>query len=375
MLKRLLLIGAVLGAGWLPATEGVSEMAIQLFGKEEAPKRVATGAVFIDGLYVKGPYEVSREGNVILINGRVASRFKVEAKAAAEAAAQAAAEAAAKAAAEKADAAASAEGAVSDEAGATIGSDPTPTLEDSGPAPAAKRPSAIEQRLAKRGAGGIEARLAAQRKAKNLQQQSAKGSFNTEASGGAPTALFEEADYTYTPPSRPEPKAVPYARPGARKSMTQRLADAKEADAKQEAKRVAAAKQPEADDAADEIATEAFDDLTEAEIDAYTKRFAQRRAVLEKILEGDNLLLLVSTGSSAQYKNRAMMWRFVSQLDALCAAPTASKLLDAWGRTLPRAYLQRIFDNRASNSDAMRTLILRVRRQAREAKERADNRI
>ena len=375
MRGMLLMCVAMLGAGVAAAaTEGVSEMAIQLFGQERAEKRVATGAVFIDGLYVKGPYSISREGNVILVNGRIASRFKVESESARQAAEKAAADAAA---AKEDPAAMGGDDVVSDEGGASVGSDPTPTLDD---APAAagnageKRPSAIEERLAKRGqGGGIAARLAAQQRAKNLGAQSAKGSFNTEPTGD-PEALFEEADYTYTPPSRPEPKAVPYVRPGAQKTMTQRLADAKEAEAKQEAKRVAQDETPAADEG-DEIATESFDDLTEAEIDAYTKRFAKRRADLEKILENDCLLLLSSQTSGAQYKNRSVMWRFVLQLDKLCAAPTAAKLIAQWRTTLPAAYLQRIFDNRTANGEAMKTLILRVRREAKALQERSRNRI
>ena len=72
MLKRMLMVAALMGAGLAAAAEEVSDMAIQLFGKEESGKRVETGALFIDGLYIKGPYEVTRQGNVIFINGRVA---------------------------------------------------------------------------------------------------------------------------------------------------------------------------------------------------------------------------------------------------------------------------------------------------------------
>ena len=146
MRGMLLMCVAMLGAGVAAAaTEGVSEMAIQLFGQERAEKRVATGAVFIDGLYVKGPYSISREGNVILVNGRIASRFKVESESARQAAEKAAADAAA---AKEDPAAMGGDDVVSDEDGASVGSDPTPTLDD---APAAaggsgeKRPSAIEE--------------------------------------------------------------------------------------------------------------------------------------------------------------------------------------------------------------------------------------
>ena len=57
------------------------------------------------------------------------------------------------------------------------------------------------------------------------------------------------------------------------------------------------------------------------------------------------------------------------------AAPTAAKLIAQWRTTLPAAYLQRIFDNRTANGEAMKTLILRVRREAKALQERSRNRI
>ena len=174
MVKQLLLGLALCGAMVLSATEGVSDMAVQLFGKEAATKRVDKGVVFIDGLYVKAPYSVTREGNVILINGQIASRFKVES---AVAGAMATAREAAK------NDPAMQGGEISEEAGATIGSDDTPTLESTSKgtkAPAGKKPSALDAKIAKQYANGtgLEAKIAAQKKAKELKEASAKGSFN-----------------------------------------------------------------------------------------------------------------------------------------------------------------------------------------------------
>jgi len=69
------------------------------------------------------------------------------------------------------------------------------------------------------------------------------------------------------------------------------------------------------------------------------------------------------------------MWRFIQSLESLLKASSASNLQSQWGRTLPRAYLQLIYDNRDSNTREMKTIILRVTREAKEAKERANSRI
>lgn len=373
MLKQLLCSLALMGASAVFATEGVSEMAEQLFGKEEAGKRVSEGVVFIDGQFVRGPYSVTREGNVILVNGRIASRFKVEA-------------AAAKAAAAAGDghsASGSESDVVSEEEGEAIGSEPAPTLDD---APAAKgaaapKTSAIDAKLAKqKGGGSIEERLAAKKRSKDLKAASATGSFNSEASGADPMALFEEADYTYTPPSKPEPPAVPYVRPAAQKPMAERMAEARKKDAAATQKAMTVkADEPAAEEGDDEggdlIAVESFDDLTEEEIDAYTKKFTARRAEIEKTLAADGLVCLSSATSGMKSVKRTTAWRFVLQYEELCAAKDASKLQGKWGTTLPRGYLQKMYDNRTENLKNMKTLTSRIKRSDKAAKERAKNRL
>lgn len=378
MLKRMLLGIALVVALGAWAADGASDMAVKLFGKEDASKRVSTGAVFIDGLFIKGPYSVTREGNVILVNGRVASRFKVEsaaekAKAAADAAARA--KAATDAAAAKQDPAASG-GDVSDTAGAVIGSDATPTLPKGYASSESKGPSKFDEALSKRNAGGagLDARLAAKKKAKELAEKSATGSFNSSATPQDPMALFEEADYTYTPPSKPEPKAVPFIRPASKASLKERLAVAtRPAEEKKPATPTASTPRADAED--DSLATESFEGLTDAEITEYTKRFSTRRATIEKLLDGDGLVLLASGTSAAKVEKRPVMWRFIQSLESLLKASSASNLQSQWGRTLPRAYLQLIYDNRDSNTREMKTIILRVTREAKEAKERANSRI
>jgi diadenosine tetraphosphate (Ap4A) HIT family hydrolase len=375
MLKRMLLCLALAGATSVFATEGVSEMAVQLFGKEEAGKRVTDGAVFIDGQFVRAPYSVTREGNVILVNGRIASRFKVEAKAAA-----AAAEKAASVGVSEHNAAGGGDGYVSEEEGADIGSDATPTLED---APAAekkapKQTSTIDAKLAKKGPSGIDAKLAAKQKAKNMKQATATGTFNTDATPKDPMALFEEADYTYTPPSKPEAPAVPYVRPAAQKPMAERMAEARKKDATAQQKAMAVAKEEPAAEGDDEestdvVAVEDFDDLTEEEIAAYTKKFTERRAQIEKALAADGMVLLSSGTSGIKSIKRATAWRFIPQYEELCKAKDASKLQSKWGTTIPRTYLQKMFDNATENVTNMKTLVSRVNREAKKAQQRKKN--
>ena len=375
MLKRVVLSFALMCAASAFATEGVSDVATQLFGSEEAGKRVSDGAVFIDGEFIRGPYSVTREGNVILVNGRIASRFKVEARAAQEAAARAAATTADPGIGENGN-----EDRVSDEEGATIGSEPTPELDDvPAKAPAAAKTSAIDAKLAKSGKGkSIDERLAAKKKAKNLKAESSGGTFNKEPSGGDPMALFEEADYTYTPPSKPEPKAVPYVRPAAQKPMAERMAEARKKDAEAAKKAMAVAEaepEPEEEEGSDLVAVEDFSELTEEEIEAYIKKFTARRAQIEKTLAGDGMVFLTSASSGMKDVKRTIMWRFVQQLEDLCAANNAAKLQGKWGKELPRGYLQRIYDNRADNIKNMKTLILRVKREEKAAKAKQKNRL
>lgn len=377
MLKHFLFGLALMGAASGFATEGISGVAAQLFGTEEASKRVSDGVVFIDGEYVRGPYSVTREGNVILVNGRIASRFKVEARAAAEAAARAAVTAT-----DPGIGANGHEDRVSDDEGASIGSDDTPQLDDTPVKEATVKTSAIDAKLAKSGKGGsIDERLAAKQKAKNLKKESAAGTFNQVADAGDPMALFEEADYTYTPPSKPEPKAVPYVRPAAQKPIAERMAEARKKDAETAKKAMATAADAETEaeeevgEGEDLVAVEDFSELTEEEIDAYTKKFTERRAAIEKTLNADGMVLLSSASSGMKSVKRATMWRFVQQLEGLCGANNASKLQSKWGKELPRAYLQRIYDNRSENIKNMKTLILRVKREEKAAKQRQKNRI
>lgn len=375
MLKKLVLCSVLLGTSCAFATAGVSGEAVKLFGSEEAKERVAKGALFIDGVFVRGPYSVTREGNVILVNGRIANRFKAEAKA------------------DEPEPEPEPEIAETDSAGEDEipelddPADDMPSLDDSpAPAAAADKPSEIEKRLASRG-GGIEDRLAAKRKKQELKASSSSGSFNTSNSAYDPEALFEEADYTYTPPSKPEPKAVPYIRPEAQLSAKERAAKAKARDAEIMAR---ASAKDDADSGADAdvagsdnadtapavaAADESFDGLSEKEIAAYTKRFAARRTAIENALKVNGLVLLSSATDGVKAEKQPIMWRFMQDLPTLCEADSSEKLLAKWGKMLPRAYLQLIYENHDKNAANMKTLLLRIKRESKAAKQRSRNRL
>ena len=69
------------------------------------------------------------------------------------------------------------------------------------------------------------------------------------------------------------------------------------------------------------------------------------------------------------------MCRFVTQLGGLCQAGNANKLISAWGKEIPRAYLQRIYNNRTANSTEMESLVRRAKDIIEAARKRSESRI
>lgn len=382
MLKKLLLCSVLMGATSVFATAGVSDEAVKIFGTAEAKERVAKGALFIDGEFIRAPYSVTREGNVILVNGKIASRFTVKARA--EETEPEVEETAAEETVEEETAPEESAEEVADSA------DEMPTLDESDFDTPAKttRTSTIEKKLAGK-SGGIEAKLAAKQKKKDLKKQS-QGTFNTGSSYN-PEALFEEADYTYTPPSKPEPKAVPYIRPESALSLKERAEKAKEKEAEIAAARTTKRDEADSTDVVDTVeetpdsgdtdiavaddTTETFGDLSDADVKRYTAAFDKRRALIEAALKRDYLVFLSSASSGMVQKPKNIMWNFVQTLPDLCDSGSSKKLMDKWSTVFPRTYLQRIYENREKNTTNMKILLLRVKREAKAAKERSRNRI
>ncbi len=304
---------------------GASDVAKNIFGSREAEKKnIEKGAIFIDGNFIPAPYTLKREGNLILVNDRVAARFLVDDK--------------------------------EDEA---EGED-SPELQDS--ATPARRQSARDAEQEKRlkaeefrkkgmKGGSLADKAKAREKAKAPKP---KAEFNREASSSGGNGLFEEADYTYTPPSKPEPKAVPYIRPAAKKSLKEIVA---ERDAIDAAKRV---------DTAALAADEAFKALDEEEVARYRKSLDARLAKIEEALQKDALVFFISTNMNMKLEGRKTMYKFVANFEK-DAKGKADAFVKEWP-DLPKAYLKRIHTNRSTNLKQMKTLIARVTRELKAAK-------
>lgn len=326
MIKRMALALAALVAVFslARAQDEVNPLAVSLFGETDGAK-VSTGVVFIDGLLIPAPYTVSQKGNVIFVNGKVASRFSVEHEE------------------------------------ETAASDDAPVLEDN-PAPSrsSASPSSASRSVAMPKAMSPAERRAAAAREKAKREIRPTGGFNTDPNPNAgATALFEEADYTYTPPKKPEPKAIPYVRPAA-VSGSDRIAKMKaveaEKRAKLEAARAAAAE-------AAERAVENFDSLTEDEIAAYKEQFTKRRDILEKALKSDNLIFLSSGVSSTALYPKAEMAQFMVAFYKAISKDDPKTM--AVNSKMKAAYLNDIWANRDKSKDALAPILKRIVAEAK----------
>lgn len=327
MIKRMALALAALVAVFslARAQDGVDPLAVSLFGETDGAK-VSTGVVFIDGLLIPAPYTVSQKGNVIFVNGKIASRFSVEHKE------------------------------------ETAASDDAPVLEDN-PAPSrsSASPSSASRSVAMPKAMSPAERRAAAAREKAKREIRPTGGFNTDPNPNAgATALFEEADYTYTPPKKPEPKAIPYVRPAA-VSGSDRIAKMKAVEAEKRAK-LEAARAAAAAEAA-ERAVENFDSLTEDEIAAYKEQFTKRRDVLEKALKADNLIFLSSGVSSTALYPKAEMAQFMVAFYKAISKDDPKTM--AVNSKMKAAYLNDIWANRDRSKDALAPILKRIVAEAK----------
>lgn len=324
MIKRTALLFAAVAAAFslVQAKEEVNPLALSLFGETEG-KAVETGAVFIDGLLIRAPYTVSQKGNVILINGTVASRFSVRHE---------------------------------EPETPPKKSDEAPELKD---APAPRRPAAAQNRgiaMPKAMSPAERRALAAKEKAKRELRPT--GSFNTDPNPNAgATALFEEADYTYTPPKKPEPKAIPYVRP-AQISASDRIAKMKAVEAEKRAKLEAARAARAAEEEAASRAVESFDNLTEEEIASYREQFVKRREILETALEKDSLIFLRSGISATALYPKAEMAQFMVAFYKAIAQDDP-KLMNV-NRKMKADYLSDVWANHDKSKAALAPILKRI---------------
>lgn len=304
---------------------GASDVAKSTFGNRAPGKEITKGAIFIDGLFMPAPYKLSREGNVILVNGKAAARFTID----------------------------------EDEEDEEEGDTPTlqededtPTRRQSARDSEEEKQNRAEELRRKNMRGGSLADKAKARE--RARAPKLKPEFNREASsteGG--NGLFEEADYTYTPPSKPEPKAVPYVRPAARKSLA-------EIDAERQAKAGGAAESSAEED-------EAFKALSKEEIARYKKALDSRIEKLEDALEKEALVLLSSNRIAMKIEGRATMYKFILNFEKDAKGKTAA-FVKEWPK-LPRSYLAHIHQKRSENLKRMKSLRARVIKEVKAAKD------
>lgn len=351
---------------------GASETAKLVLGKKEATKeRIDKGALFIDGLFIRGPYTVTREGNLILVNGKIAARLKIDAvedESADE------------------DAEATDEAVVAEEETESSETTEEDVAEVEMPNRTRTRAdieaAAKERTDAARKRSGQKSLLEKEAERKKAKIAKPKPAFNQEVVSTNPNALFEEADYTYTPPQRAEPKAVPYIRPAQKMSLKERLA-AEEAE--KAAKVAAEAEVAEVKDASNaETAPEVVEDqpseeeiaaaedavletLTEEEAARYIKALDARHKQIEVALQRDYLVFLSSSTVAWKASPKALMQRFILSLEK--DAGSAEKFAKAWN-TLPQSYLRRVYKYREENSTNTKTLRLRIQREQRAAKDK-----
>lgn len=377
---------ALLAAGWgatgLAASGPVTILpeAVTLFGEAEG-KPVKTGYVFIDGRFVRPPYKVGRKGNGIFINGMLFQKLTISATPVAAPeevnpeppkAAVAPAPAAAPS---KVKTAADALG-----IGDLIDSDDAPGAEggyvskEEAPSilPKAPEPKVAVAPASPLGRPAAPLQLSGQKKKKKYDAND----------------LFEEADYTFTPPKRPEPPAVPYVRPAAEKSMKERMEEAKERDAARAAAGgssalpVAVAEEEDdgtiPDDGAPEE-VESFEGFDEVRVANAQKSMDTLCRKYEALLKRGDLVYGGTTGGPVGYYNAKAALTFIRALPEwlkLTSSTDFEMAVQSKGHlTLDLTVVQQIFENRMVNSAPIVAVVKQMDREEAARKAARDNRI
>lgn len=373
----------MLGVPRVLVAETISPEAVKVFGERDG-QRVNNGIVFVDGLYIRAPYVVSRKGNGIVINGRyVAMKLPIAAEAPKPkpVVVKPVVKKTPKKVVKKGDSIIDELGVADllDDDGDNDDSDTdqdqevVPVEENIKPEPDDDVPTLDESVLPKAPspAGSAIERILANRKRSNYDL----------------TALFEEADYTYAPPKKPEPKAVPYIRPTALLSTKERLAQAKALDA---ARQAAATKaRASGDDAQENLPSVAIDVVEEENFDGLSpERIARAVKFLDdlcKHYEGrlaKNEILIFSGGASRatslNVSNQNRVKFFVTMKDAFDGQETSETFVKAMHAHFPYVsgdFLTKIFDQRSVNARLLRLLEARLSREERAKKAARDDRL
>jgi hypothetical protein len=343
-----------------------SDVATLVFGEAKASKKVEKGALFIDGAFVRAPYTVTRQGNVILVNGTVAARLKIEAAKKTPEVVEEAPEA-------PAEETPSTEIEAPEEVGDELPPPRTLTREEQDAA-------AKEKSDAMRKRSGYKSLKDKEEERKKAKIAKPKPAFNQEAAAADPEALFEEADYTYTPPSKAEPKAVPYVRPAATKSLKERMLedDAKKAAKKAEEMEAKASKNASKPSVAttksdDESAAvedpaaiekDAIESLEDEDTKRYLAELEKRHKQIEDALQKDQMVFLSSTSWAWKTFPKAEMQKFIVALERPGSWDKFSK---QW-KAFPQQYLRKIYDQIDENVKNTKMLRIRIQKEQRASK-------
>lgn len=371
----------------------ISPAAEATFGTRESDgKAINDGAVFVDGKFLRAPYTVTRKGNGLFINGTLVKKVSISAEdptakkgAAEERPASVEDELGfsdfvekpdpAPVAAQDAHGQAGSEGGyVSDKEGASIGGkkpvpSDVPTLDES-TAPKEKPKDVFQRRKEK-----------AEQKVYNE------------------TELFEEADYTFTPPKRPEPPAVKYIRPAT--TTLKERAEAQKAKEEEAAKKRAEAKgkgetlevpdegvagETVADtpDAGTPESTESFEGLSEERIERAKKVMDATCAKYERALRAGKMLLFMVADSWDKEASVKATESFLMEVpDILKDAADAKAFVAAVNAKFPVAeypyldanVLTQIYDNIAANRSSLGLVAAKLKREQKQREEARKRRL
>ncbi len=333
--------------------------AVTLFGEAEGTP-VKSGFVFVDGRLIRPPYKVGRKGNGIFINGSLFQKLAIAAAPPAppEERKPAPAKTAAPTAPSKDKEAADALGIgdlidVDDEAGVDagyVGQDAAPSIApraEPRPAPAAAvsplgRPATPQ--------------LSGQKKKKKYDAND----------------LFEEADYTFTPPKRPEPPAVPYVRPAAEKTMKERMEETKQREAARAASGdfpLVAADDDDSgtipDDGAPEE-VESFEGIDEVRVANAQKAMDGLCRRYEALLRRGDLVYGGAGGGSIGTLTAKQALLLMQALPELLKAASSTDFeMGLQGKgflALDPAFVQQVFENRMMNAAPVTFMIKQMER-------------
>lgn len=364
------LFSAVLCAATVSAQQPQTILpeAVALFGESEgAPIR--TGIVFVDGRFVRPPYKVSRRGNGIFINGQLFQKLMI---APTPPASEEPDEASAPAPAPAPEPKTASDAGATDEKAADDVPDLKVDVDE-------KVPDVDAAGYVPEGVDNVRApTLSGQRSTSLTPMGGSRQAADAKKKQFDPNDLFEDADFTFSLPRRPEPKAVPYVRPAAEKSMKERAEEARAKEAAEAERRKAAAAasaeggaavtpsvRPAVEPAGSAESFEGFDqarvEAAQKSMDALCKRY-------EALLKRGDLVYGGTLSPRGSYIKRVgePFFKALPELLSITTAADFTAKVQAQGFVAIDSRLtQLIFQHRVFNRSPVTTYVKQMEREAR----------